>query len=255
MSRFQSVDSDDNSKDLIAYLDELSGLSGIRAMREVAFRLITDQSPGTALDLGCGLGDTADLLLRICGSGNVIGVDSSDVLLRVASMRHPQVAFIKSDISDLSDVSGCFDICYAERVLMHVPHLRPPLAAMMDKLAPGACFVSVEPWWRKAELVWQDEGGPRDFLSSYVAHIAQPDAPEEIKRVCERIGLMLAGEVRQSLVADTFADADQIIRFSNALRRRRGEDADLEGEADDIRARFVRFSLPFVIQVWRKKTL
>lgn len=255
MSRFQSVDSDDKSDDLITYLDDLSGLPGISAMRDVAFRFITDQSPKTAIDLGCGLGDTAARLLRLCGSGNVTGVDSSDVLLRVASMRHPQVAFTKSDITDLSGVSGCFDVCHAERVLMHVPHLRSCLAAIVDQLAPDACFVSVEPWWRNAELVWKDEEGPTDFLSSYVAHIAQPDAPEEIKRVCERMGLTLVGEVRQPLVADTFADADQIIRFLNALRRRHGEDADLEGEAAYIRTRFVRFSLPFVIQAWRKETL
>ncbi len=59
------------------------------------------QNPRLAVDLGCGPGNSTELLIERYPQSEVIGVDSSPDMLRKARERLPQCTFIEADIADL----------------------------------------------------------------------------------------------------------------------------------------------------------
>ena len=50
-------------------------------------------------DLGCGPGNSAELLLRRFPDARIVGLDTSDAMLAHARVRAPQAKFVKQDIA------------------------------------------------------------------------------------------------------------------------------------------------------------
>jgi len=117
--------------------------------------------PGRALDVGTGLGDTAEELAR--RGFAVVAFDVSPSAVRAARERFPQtsVDYRAADLLRLpADLAGAFDLvveCYTLQVLP--PALRAEAAAAVRRaLAPGGTLLVVargrEPHEPEGEMPW-----------------------------------------------------------------------------------------------------
>lgn len=90
----------------------------------------------TAVDLGCGPGNSTELLLRQFPSATVTGIDSSADMIAAAHKRLPDVAFSLDDIAAWAD-PGPFDLILANASLQWVPDHAALFPRLLAKLAPG----------------------------------------------------------------------------------------------------------------------
>ncbi|MDM0114351.1 trans-aconitate 2-methyltransferase [Variovorax sp. J22R133] len=99
------------------------------------------QSAALAVDLGCGPGNSTELLVERFPSAAVIGTDNSPSMLasareRLPEAKFPKVQFVLSDIgSGQPDTPP--DLIYANAALQWVPDHRTLLPRLLNALAPG----------------------------------------------------------------------------------------------------------------------
>ena len=88
------------------------------------------------VDLGCGPGNSTQLLLARFPRAAILGVDSSPDMIAAARRRLPQLRFEVADIAQLQD-KGPFDVILANAVLHWLPDHELLLPALVSKLRPG----------------------------------------------------------------------------------------------------------------------
>jgi trans-aconitate 2-methyltransferase len=106
-----------------------------RAAGDLLARVALDR-PRLVYDLGCGPGNSSELLARRYPGAEVIGVDTSEAMLAHARIRAPQARFVQQDIAAWSP-NAPPDLIFANAALQFVAehdHLFPRL---MRALAPG----------------------------------------------------------------------------------------------------------------------
>lgn len=89
----------------------------------------------SAIDIGCGPGNSTELLVERFADATVRGLDSSSDMIAAARKRLPHVQFDTADI-DAWDEKGPFDVIFANAVLQWVPDHPTLLPALVGKLAP-----------------------------------------------------------------------------------------------------------------------
>jgi len=89
-----------------------------------------------AYDLGCGPGNSTELLVERFGAKNVTGLDSDDNMLAAARERLPGTTFAKADLNTWVPEEPA-DLLYANAVFQWVPDHISVLARLMDHLKPG----------------------------------------------------------------------------------------------------------------------
>lgn len=87
-------------------------------------------------DLGCGPGNSTELLTRSFMGAEVVGVDKSDNMLAVARARVPSARFIKEDIADWAPPEHA-DVIFANAALHFLPDHRKLMQALLESLRPG----------------------------------------------------------------------------------------------------------------------
>lgn len=98
---------------------------------------IPNASVLTALDLGCGPGNSTELLQKRFPDAVVVGVDSSEEMIAAARKRLPGVRFEKDDIAALGSVAGSFDVVLANASLQWVPDHASLLKMLTARLSVG----------------------------------------------------------------------------------------------------------------------
>ena len=103
------------------------------------------QPGGRALDLACGTGTlTRDLAKKVGPEGNVLGVDFSKEMLRVARPA-PNVEYRLGDATDLLGVpSGAFDAATIAYGARNIPDLDALFSEMARTLRTGGVAVCLE---------------------------------------------------------------------------------------------------------------
>jgi trans-aconitate 2-methyltransferase len=89
-----------------------------------------------AIDLGCGPGNSTELIIDRYGVENVSGLDSDDNMLEAARKRLPQTRFDKADLSAWQP-AGQPDLLFANAVFQWLPNHLDIFERLMDGLAPG----------------------------------------------------------------------------------------------------------------------
>jgi trans-aconitate 2-methyltransferase len=89
-----------------------------------------------AFDLGCGPGNSTDLLVERFGAASVTGLDSDDDMLKAARQRLPTVTFDKADLVNWAPETPA-DLLYANAVFQWVPDHISVLEKLMGHLKPG----------------------------------------------------------------------------------------------------------------------
>jgi trans-aconitate 2-methyltransferase len=93
-----------------------------------------------AVDVGCGPGNSTELLLQRFPDAAVSGFDSSPDMIEAAKKRLPDVAFDLADVSGWQGERGPFDVILSNAVLQWVPDHARVLPALIARLAPGGCL-------------------------------------------------------------------------------------------------------------------
>jgi trans-aconitate 2-methyltransferase len=89
-----------------------------------------------AADLGCGPGNSTELLRARFPGAALTGMDSSQDMLTAARKRLPDVRFDLGDLSAWSD-PGPYDVLLANAVLQWVPDHASLLPSLLGRLTPG----------------------------------------------------------------------------------------------------------------------
>jgi trans-aconitate 2-methyltransferase len=87
-------------------------------------------------DLGCGPGNSAELLLRRFPDARTIGLDTSDAMLAQARMRARKAHFVKQDIKGWAPDDRP-DLIFANAALQFLPDHDQLFPRLMSYLAPG----------------------------------------------------------------------------------------------------------------------
>ena len=90
----------------------------------------------TGYDLGCGPGNSTELLAERFGVNVITGIDSDEDMLEKARIRLPNTEFQKADIARWKPTQKV-DLLYANAVFQWVPNHIDVLVALMDHLKPG----------------------------------------------------------------------------------------------------------------------
>ncbi|RKH61556.1 trans-aconitate 2-methyltransferase [Corallococcus llansteffanensis] len=106
-----------------------------RPIRDLLARIPTEEV-GTAVDLGCGPGNSTELLLLRFPKAVVTGIDGSADMIAAARKRLPGLHFDIDDIATWRN-PGPFDVILANAVLQWVPGHASLLPALLGKLAAG----------------------------------------------------------------------------------------------------------------------
>jgi trans-aconitate 2-methyltransferase len=119
-----------SAKQYVTFEDERN-----RPVRDLLSAL-PDIEARSVIDLGCGPGNSTELLAARFPGAAVSGLDSSSDMIAAARRRLPQVQFAIADIETWSD-PGPFDAILANAVLQWVPEHSRLLPALVAKLGAG----------------------------------------------------------------------------------------------------------------------
>ncbi|MBL0919764.1 MAG: trans-aconitate 2-methyltransferase [Hydrogenophaga sp.] len=93
-------------------------------------------SPNVVVDLGCGPGNSTELLVQRFPDARVTGIDNSEAMLESARKRLPGVAFSLGDIGNWQP-DAAPDLIYANAALQWVPGHEALFPRLFALLAPG----------------------------------------------------------------------------------------------------------------------
>jgi ubiquinone/menaquinone biosynthesis C-methylase UbiE len=114
---------------------------------ECLLDLVPNLDGAVILDVACGQGLATRALAR-AGAGAVVGVDSSEAMVKIAR-RHPtppaaEVSYVVGDAQQLATFSAdTFDGVTCQRALMDIPDLGATLRAIRRVVKPDGWFVFV----------------------------------------------------------------------------------------------------------------
>jgi trans-aconitate 2-methyltransferase len=97
---------------------------------------VAGQKMERIVDLGCGPGNSTELLLNRFPHAELLGLDSSDDMLTKARARLPRVTFEKADVAHWRG-AGSFDLIFANAVLQWVPDHIGLMVRLVAELAPA----------------------------------------------------------------------------------------------------------------------
>ncbi len=91
---------------------------------------------GRAIDLGCGPGNSTEVLAARFPDASISGLDSSPDMIEAARKRLPALRFELGGV-DAWDPAEPVDVILANAVLQWVPHHETLMPRLLSKLAPG----------------------------------------------------------------------------------------------------------------------
>jgi trans-aconitate 2-methyltransferase len=97
---------------------------------------VPSQSPRHVVDLGCGPGNSTELLIKRFPGAEIAGVDSSQDMLQQARVRLPHCTFVEGDLSTWMPEPDT-DLLFGNAVFHWVPDHPKVLARLLGSLPPG----------------------------------------------------------------------------------------------------------------------
>jgi len=102
-----------------------------------------------AADIGCGPGNSTELLHEWCPEASVLGIDNSPAMIDAARVRLPNVRFDVADITGWEE-PGPFDLILANAALQWVPDHALVIPTLLDKLASkGRLAIQIPDNWEE----------------------------------------------------------------------------------------------------------
>jgi len=155
------------------------------------------QQPRRVVDLGCGPGNSTELLVERFPQSDIVGLDSSPDMLRKARERLPKCTFVAADIATWTPDPRT-DLLFANAVMQWLPDHTAILRRLLEALAPGGVLaVQMPDNTREPALVFQREVGESGPWANdpEVKAAARDDLPtpeayyDLLKPVCTRFDI------------------------------------------------------------------
>lgn len=119
---------------------------------DLAARIPLDK-PAKILDIGCGPGNSTEVLQRRFPDSFILGIDSSAEMIETAKKEHPNLAFQQCDITcQLDQLSEDFDLAFSNACLQWVPHHPLLLPRLLKLLVPGGILAVQIPMNQKEPI-------------------------------------------------------------------------------------------------------
>lgn len=109
-----------------------------RASRELLARVPLTE-PGHVVDIGCGPGNSTELLAERFPGAELVGIDTSADMLVAARERLPRATFTRADISCWAPDESV-DLLFANAVFQWVPDHVSVVARLLERLTAGSVF-------------------------------------------------------------------------------------------------------------------
>jgi trans-aconitate 2-methyltransferase len=97
---------------------------------------IPNRDVKTAIDLGCGPGNSTEVLAARFPDATVTGLDNSPDMIAAARKRLPHIEFALTDLTTWAD-PGPFDVILSNAVMQWVPGHDSLFPRLLEKLSPG----------------------------------------------------------------------------------------------------------------------
>lgn len=99
---------------------------------DLAARIKTN--PKTAADIGCGPGNSTQVLKNAFPGAKILGIDSSPNMIEKAKKEHPDIDFM---LCDVHDIKGNYDLIFSNACLQWIPDHEKLIPALMNSLNEG----------------------------------------------------------------------------------------------------------------------
>jgi ubiquinone/menaquinone biosynthesis C-methylase UbiE len=166
---YERVDEDPNVAVLVSAMEATARWDATRELRAWERQRLGLSEGQRLLDVGCGLGDAALALAEDLGEGDevgeVVGVDASAEMLRVAQARARarssavpcRVRFCVGDAMDLDEPDRSFHAVRSERTLQWLADPPGAVAEMVRVLVPGGRLSLIDTDWSTLRIDVGDE--------------------------------------------------------------------------------------------------
>jgi len=156
---------------------------------------IPNREPGNAIDLGCGPGNSTEVLAAAFPGAAVVGIDNSADMIAAARKRLPSIRFELTDIESWSD-EGPFDVILSNAVFQWVPGHEILFPRFVRQLSGGGSLAIQMP--DNADVPAQRlmrEIGAHGPWAGKLANVARPARHDILfyydllKPLCERVDI------------------------------------------------------------------
>jgi trans-aconitate 2-methyltransferase len=157
------------------------------------------ERPRRVVDLGCGPGNSTELLVERFPQSEVIGLDSSPDMLRKARERLPECKFVQADIATWTPDPGT-EVIFGNAVMQWLPDHPAIMRRLLEAMPSGGVLaIQMPDNTREPALVFQKEVGDSGPWKDHPEVKAAPreDLPRQedyydlLKPVCSHIDIWL----------------------------------------------------------------
>jgi trans-aconitate 2-methyltransferase len=100
---------------------------------------VSNQNPRTCVDIGCGPGNSTELVVNRFPKANITGLDQSPVMLAAAKLRLPHVDFEQIDLTHWRPARP-YDVIFASACLQWLPNHEALFPRLASLLTVGGCL-------------------------------------------------------------------------------------------------------------------
>ena len=175
--------------------------------------------PGFVVDVGCGPGNSTDLLVRRFPGAVVSGLDSSPAMLESARTRLPGCRFDLVDVADWSPrahADGAPDLVFANALFQWVPDHGRVIQRLFSQLRPGAVLAVQMPdnLAEPSHVAMREAAAAMPFAAKFTAALAARDGLETVPRYYDRLApLATHVDLWHTIYNHVLVDADAIISW------------------------------------------
>lgn len=102
---------------------------------------IADIAPHHILDIGCGPGNSTYALKKVFPQVELIGIDTSQDMLKMARETYPDIRFEQGYVpDDLEKLTENFDLIFSNACIHWIPNQKYLITKVFDKLSDGGVF-------------------------------------------------------------------------------------------------------------------
>ena len=102
---------------------------------------IADMKPNRILDIGCGPGNSTYALASAFPHSELIGIDSSEDMLKKAKDTYPEICFLNKNVPDeLDTLQGNFDLIFSNACIHWIPDQKRLIKSVLNKLCVNGRF-------------------------------------------------------------------------------------------------------------------
>ncbi|PWU14117.1 MAG: hypothetical protein C5B49_13625 [Bdellovibrio sp.] len=199
---FQNVDGQNSVEKFKTCLTFVDSLPSFQRYKKVTDELLAFDQGVHFADIGCGLGFDVERIARKI-SGNVVGIDASQELLREARTRVKaaglsNASFVSGDARNLKMQDGSFDGARTDRALQHIDNPHLAVAEMGRIVRRHGTIVCAEPDWGSFLIDDDRTECVRAVSEEWVSQFKNPHIGRRLPRMMHSLGftdLEIRGEL------------------------------------------------------------